>query len=88
MTGAVPSRAMADAIVIGGGFYGCETALELRRLGFSRVIVAERENDILRRASYSIRRASTTAITIRAQGRPHCGPAAISIASSPSTLTR
>jgi glycine/D-amino acid oxidase-like deaminating enzyme len=52
MTGAVPSRAVADAIVIGGGFYGCETALELRRLGFSRVIVAERENDILRRASY------------------------------------
>jgi glycine/D-amino acid oxidase-like deaminating enzyme len=52
MTGAVPSRAVADAIVIGGGFYGCETALELRRLGFSRVIVAERENDILRRASF------------------------------------
>jgi glycine/D-amino acid oxidase-like deaminating enzyme len=43
---------MADAIVIGGGFYGCETALELRRLGFSRVIVAERENDLLRRASF------------------------------------
>jgi len=43
---------LADAIVIGGGFYGCETALELRRLGFSKVIVAERENDILRRASF------------------------------------
>ena len=43
---------VADAIVIGGGFYGCETALELRRLGFSKVIVAERENDILRRASF------------------------------------
>jgi glycine/D-amino acid oxidase-like deaminating enzyme len=43
---------IADAIVIGGGFYGCETALELKRLGFSRVIVAERENGILRRASF------------------------------------
>lgn len=52
MTEAVPTRLMADAIVIGGGFYGCETALELRRLGFSRVVVAEREDDILRRASF------------------------------------
>ncbi|HEY2248479.1 MAG TPA: FAD-dependent oxidoreductase [Bradyrhizobium sp.] len=43
---------VADAIVIGGGFYGCETALELRRLGFAKVIIAERENDILRRASF------------------------------------
>lgn len=43
---------VTDAIVIGGGFYGCETALELKRLGFSRVIVAERENDLLRRASF------------------------------------
>ena len=43
---------VTDAIVIGGGFYGCETALELRRLGFSRVMVAEREHDILRRASF------------------------------------
>jgi glycine/D-amino acid oxidase-like deaminating enzyme len=43
---------VADAIVIGGGFYGCETALELKRLGFSKVIVAEREDDILRRASF------------------------------------
>src|ERR1043165_5572522 len=42
----------ADAIVIGGGFFGCETALELRRLGFERVIVAEREPAILRRASF------------------------------------
>jgi glycine/D-amino acid oxidase-like deaminating enzyme len=52
MTAAVPSRATVDAIVIGGGFYGCETALELKRLGFSRVVVAEREDDILRRASF------------------------------------
>lgn len=42
----------ADAVVIGGGFYGCETALELKRLGLERVIVAEREVGILRRASF------------------------------------
>jgi glycine/D-amino acid oxidase-like deaminating enzyme len=42
----------ADAIVIGGGFFGCETALELKRLGFARIVVAERESDILRRASF------------------------------------
>lgn len=42
----------ADALVIGGGFYGAEVALELRRLGFERVVVAEREPGILRRASY------------------------------------
>jgi len=41
-----------DAIVIGGGFFGCETALELRRLGFERVVLAEREAGLLRRASY------------------------------------
>lgn len=41
-----------DAVVIGGGFYGCEVALELRRAGFDRVIVAEREAGILRRASW------------------------------------
>lgn len=41
-----------DAIVIGGGFFGCETALELRRLGFERVILIERENGLLRRASF------------------------------------
>ena len=47
MTGCV-----ADAVVIGGGFFGCETALELKRLGFSRIVLAEREGDILRRASF------------------------------------
>lgn len=41
-----------DAIVIGGGFFGCEVALELRRLGFERILVAEREPGLLRRASY------------------------------------
>ena len=37
------SRMTAEAIVIGGGFYGCETALELKRLGFGRIVLVERE---------------------------------------------
>ena len=43
---------VADAVVIGAGFFGCETALELKRLGFSQIVLAEREGDILRRASF------------------------------------
>jgi glycine/D-amino acid oxidase-like deaminating enzyme len=43
---------IADAIVIGAGFFGCETALELVRLGFSRVLIAEREAEVLRRSSF------------------------------------
>lgn len=46
------SAPVADAVVIGGGFFGCETALELKRLGFSRVLLVEREGAILRRASF------------------------------------
>jgi glycine/D-amino acid oxidase-like deaminating enzyme len=42
----------ADAVVIGGGFYGCETALEIKRLGFDRIILVEREMGLLRRASF------------------------------------
>jgi glycine/D-amino acid oxidase-like deaminating enzyme len=41
-----------DAVVIGGGFYGCEIALMLRRLGHARIAVVEREPAILRRASF------------------------------------
>lgn len=41
-----------DALIIGGGFYGAEIALEMRRMGFRRVVVVEREKGILRRASY------------------------------------
>src|SRR6516225_36222 len=46
------SRMTAEAIVIGGGFYGCETALELKRLGFGRIVLVEREPGLLRRASF------------------------------------
>ena len=42
----------ADVIVIGGGFFGCEAALELRRLGLERVRLVEREPGLLRRASF------------------------------------
>jgi glycine/D-amino acid oxidase-like deaminating enzyme len=46
------SKLSCDAIVIGGGFFGCEVALQLRRLGLERVIVLEREAGLLRRASF------------------------------------
>lgn len=44
--------ANVDALVIGGGFFGCEIAVELRRLGFARVMLCEQEAGLLRRASY------------------------------------
>lgn len=43
---------MATALVIGGGFYGCEIARELRAMGVARVILCERERGLLRRASF------------------------------------
>lgn len=43
----------ADAVVIGGGFYGLRIALFLReRLGFRRVTVLESSPDFMNRASY------------------------------------
>lgn len=41
-----------DALIIGAGFFGVEIALELRRLGLKRILVVEREDGIMRRASY------------------------------------
>ena len=41
-----------DAVVIGGGFYGCITALYLKENGHN-VIVLERGEDLLLRASYA-----------------------------------
>ncbi len=41
----------ADVAVIGAGFFGCEIALQLRRLGVPRVLLLDREAAILRRAS-------------------------------------
>ena len=43
-----------DAVVIGGGFYGAAIASHLRaRGGFENVIVIEREDGLLKRASYN-----------------------------------
>lgn len=41
-----------DVVVIGGGFYGCITALNMKRKGFD-VLLLERDNDLLLRASYA-----------------------------------
>ncbi len=41
-----------DAIVIGAGFFGIAIALELSRMGWSRVMLVDREPGIMRRASY------------------------------------
>jgi glycine/D-amino acid oxidase-like deaminating enzyme len=41
-----------DALVVGGGFYGCEVALALRQAGLERVVLVEREPALMRRASF------------------------------------
>lgn len=43
--------AIPTAVVIGGGFYGCMIAVQLR-LRYGRVILLEQEADLLQRASY------------------------------------
>jgi len=42
-----------EIAIIGGGFYGCAIGLHLRRRGYSRIILVERESQLLTRASYS-----------------------------------
>ncbi|MEP6572545.1 MAG: FAD-dependent oxidoreductase [Gemmatimonadota bacterium] len=42
-----------DAVIIGGGFYGCSLALHLRRSGVGRVLILERGDEIMQRASYA-----------------------------------
>src|SRR5262245_29350554 len=41
-----------DALIVGGGMFGCWLALDLARRGLS-VVVLEREDALLRRASYN-----------------------------------
>ena len=41
-----------DAVIIGGGFFGCMIALKLKALGFRDVVLAERERRLMSRASY------------------------------------
>lgn len=43
----------AAALVIGGGFFGASVALHLRARGLSPVVLCEREQQLLARASYS-----------------------------------
>ena len=47
-------HADADAVVIGGGFYGCAIAIHLARTkGLGNVVLVERESALLKRASYN-----------------------------------
>jgi glycine/D-amino acid oxidase-like deaminating enzyme len=41
-----------DALVIGGGYYGCRIAIALKAMGFARVRIVEREPKLMQRASY------------------------------------
>jgi glycine/D-amino acid oxidase-like deaminating enzyme len=41
-----------EAAVVGAGYFGCRVALHLRKLGFSRVLLLDRENAIMQRASF------------------------------------
>jgi glycine/D-amino acid oxidase-like deaminating enzyme len=48
------AQGIADAVIIGGGFYGSVIAVYLARMrGLRRVILLERENELLSRASYN-----------------------------------
>ena len=40
-----------SAIVIGGGFYGCSIARHLATTGIGRLVILERDQDLLMRAS-------------------------------------
>lgn len=45
-------KAQYDAVVIGGGFFGCKVALYLKQY-FKRILILEKEPDLLQRASYA-----------------------------------
>lgn len=47
------SRADYDTIIVGGGFFGCCLAVHLQETQGRRVVVLEREDDLLQRASYA-----------------------------------
>ena len=47
------SRDEYDAIVVGGGFYGCLLAIHLPKSGAARVLLMERESTLVQRASYA-----------------------------------
>jgi glycine/D-amino acid oxidase-like deaminating enzyme len=41
-----------NIIIIGAGFYGCSLALYLKEKGFNNITILEREDEIMKRASY------------------------------------
>ena len=49
----MPPRADYDAVVVGGGFFGCSLAVHLRRDLRRRVVLLEMGDDLLQRASYA-----------------------------------
>lgn len=40
-----------DAIIIGGGFFGCMIGIALRRHGFTRVLIAEKDSELMYRST-------------------------------------
>lgn len=48
-----PTEDVVDAIIIGGGFYGCAIAIYLARHRNLKVLLIERENALMQRASYN-----------------------------------
>ena len=75
MTSAQPPSGefVLDAVVIGGGFFGCETALELKRLGSVRYCWSSARQAFSDELLSSIRLAFITAITIRGRQRRPSG---------------
>jgi glycine/D-amino acid oxidase-like deaminating enzyme len=51
MASSQPSRDFYDAVIIGGGFFGCCLALSMVKR-FSRILILEKESDLLTRASF------------------------------------
>ncbi len=48
-----PQKDYYDFVVVGGGFFGCYIAVELKRQGKGTVVIVEREPDLLKRASFN-----------------------------------
>ena len=47
-----PASSDYDAVIIGGGFFGCKIAIYLKA-HLDRILIVEREGDVLQRASYT-----------------------------------
>lgn len=41
-----------DAVIIGGGFFGCQLSIYLKQY-LNSVVILKRESDLLQRASYN-----------------------------------